>query len=56
MEPAFGLPAIWIRQGQRSEADLAGYTVVQPAAVVVTHISEAIQSLGRAAIHPVPGR
>jgi flagellar biosynthesis protein FlhA len=44
VEPAFGLPAIWIRQGQRSEADLAGYTVVQPAAVVVTHISEAIQS------------
>ncbi len=43
IEPAFGLPALWIREGDKTQAELAGYTVVQPAAVIVTHISEAIQ-------------
>jgi flagellar biosynthesis protein FlhA len=43
IEPAFGLPALWIREGEKTQAELAGYTVVQPAAVIVTHISEAIQ-------------
>lgn len=43
IEPAFGLPALWIREGQKTQAELSGYTVVQPAAVIVTHISEAIQ-------------
>ena len=43
VEPAFGLPALWIREADKTRAELAGYTVVQPAAVIVTHISEAIQ-------------
>ena len=51
-EPAFGLPALWIRPSQRARAELAGYTVVEPATVVITHVSEAIhrdaeQLLGR---------
>ena len=39
-EPAFGLPAIWIGAADRSRAELAGYTVVDPATVLATHFSE----------------
>lgn len=41
-EPAFGLPALWIRSGQKTKAEVAGYTVVEPATVVVTHISDVL--------------
>ncbi len=41
-EPAFGLPALWIRSAHRTRAELAGYTVVAPAAVIITHVSEAL--------------
>ncbi len=40
MEPAFNLPAIWITETQREEAMVAGYTVVDPATVIATHITE----------------
>lgn len=43
VEAAFGLPALWIRPAQRSEAELAGYTVVEPETVVITHLSEVLQ-------------
>jgi flagellar biosynthesis protein FlhA len=39
-EPAFGLPATWIPAGERARAELAGYTVVDPATVLATHFSE----------------
>ncbi|MFP4213699.1 MAG: flagellar biosynthesis protein FlhA [Desulfohalobiaceae bacterium] len=39
-EPAFNLPAMWIPQSQKEEAMLAGYTVVDPATVVATHLTE----------------
>ncbi|NDY42708.1 flagellar biosynthesis protein FlhA [Dissulfurirhabdus thermomarina] len=42
-EPAFGLPAIWIAEGRREEAQLAGYTVVDPSTVVATHLAEVIR-------------
>lgn len=42
-EPAFGLPAIWISDLQQSEAELAGYTVVDPLTVLITHITEIIR-------------
>ena len=42
-EPAFGLPALWIRTSQKTRAEIAGYTVVEPATVIVTHISEALR-------------
>jgi len=42
IEPAFGLPALWIRQAHQTRAELAGYTVVPPAAVIITHVSEAL--------------
>ena len=43
-EPAFGLPALWIVPERREEAELAGYTVIEPAAVLVTHLSEVLKS------------
>jgi flagellar biosynthesis protein FlhA len=42
-EPAFGLPAIWITESQKEEAELAGYTVVELPAVIATHLTEIIK-------------
>jgi len=42
-EPAFGLPALWIGEDRKEEAELAGYTVVEPTAVVTTHLREVIR-------------
>jgi flagellar biosynthesis protein FlhA len=43
-DPAFGLEAYWIDTGQREEAQMLGYTVVDPATVVATHLSQLLQS------------
>ncbi|MHC4870214.1 MAG: flagellar biosynthesis protein FlhA [Planctomycetota bacterium] len=43
IEPAFGLPAVWIRENQRSEAERMGYTVVDAETVVATHLTEVIK-------------
>ena len=43
-EPAFGLPAVWISRADREAADRAGYTVVDPSAVVATHLTEIIKT------------
>ena len=40
MEPAFSLPALWITEMQKEDAMVAGYTVVDPATVIATHITE----------------
>jgi len=42
-EPAFGLPALWVPDGDRMEAEVAGYTVVDTTTVVVTHLSELVK-------------
>lgn len=42
-EPAFGLPAKWITEEVKDEAELSGYTVVDPPSVVSTHITEVIK-------------
>ncbi len=42
-EPAFGLPAYWIQGSQRDHAQLLGYTVVDGATVITTHLSELIK-------------
>ncbi len=39
-EPAFNLPALWIPEASKEEAMLAGYTVVDPATVISTHLTE----------------
>jgi flagellar biosynthesis protein FlhA len=43
VEPAFGLPALWITESQKESAELAGYTVVELPAVLATHITELIK-------------
>ncbi|NLH47580.1 MAG: EscV/YscV/HrcV family type III secretion system export apparatus protein, partial [Myxococcales bacterium] len=40
VEPAFGLPAVWIRKRDREQAQFAGYTVVDLSTVITTHLSE----------------
>lgn len=42
-EPAFGTPAIWIAEGQKDEAEMANYTVVDPPSVMATHLTEIIR-------------
>ncbi len=42
-EPAFGLPAIWIPEAKKEQAQIAGYTVVDCTTVMATHISEMIK-------------
>jgi flagellar biosynthesis protein FlhA len=44
VEPAFGLPALWIQETAREQAELAGYTVVDPVSVLATHLTEIIKS------------
>lgn len=44
IEPAFGLPAIWISEGQREKAEMMGYTVVDPPSIIATHLTEIIKS------------
>jgi len=42
-DPAFGLPAVWIEERQRDMAQMAGFTVVDCATVVATHLSHLLQ-------------
>ncbi|MCE5314748.1 MAG: flagellar biosynthesis protein FlhA [Armatimonadota bacterium] len=43
VEPAFGLPATWISESQKMFAEVAGYTVVDPTTVLVTHLTELVR-------------
>ncbi len=43
VEPSFGLPAVWIGEAQREQAEVSGYTVVDPTSLIVTHLSEVIR-------------
>ncbi|MCM3713211.1 flagellar biosynthesis protein FlhA [Halalkalibacter oceani] len=43
IEPAFGLPALWIGEEMKEQAELSGYTVVDPPSVVSTHLTEVIK-------------
>jgi len=42
-DPTFGLPAYWIREDRRDEAEQKGYTVIEAAAVLATHLSEVLR-------------
>jgi len=44
IEPAFGIPAKWISEDRRVKAELAGYTLIDPTSVIMTHLSEVIKS------------
>ncbi len=42
-DPTFGMPAIWVREEQKNEAEMLGYTVVDAISVMVTHLTETIR-------------
>ncbi|MFW6054758.1 MAG: flagellar biosynthesis protein FlhA [Thermodesulfobacteriota bacterium] len=44
VEPAFGLPAVWISEDKKERAQMAGYTVVDCNTVMATHISEVVKT------------
>ncbi|MGN1400540.1 MAG: flagellar biosynthesis protein FlhA [Bacillus sp. (in: firmicutes)] len=44
IEPSFGLPAKWISEEMKEQAEMLGYTVVDPPSVVSTHVTEAIKA------------
>lgn len=52
IEPSFGLPAKWITEKTKEDAEMFGYTVVDPPSVVSTHLTEII----RANAHELLGR
>lgn len=51
-EPAFGLPALWVPEAMREQAQMAGYTVVDASSAIATHLSEIIKRHG----HELLGR
>ncbi len=42
-EPVYGLPAIWVAPAHKEQAELNGYTVIDPESVFITHLSETIK-------------
>ena len=43
VEPAFGMPALWVNEEMKEEAEMAGYAIVDPPSVVSTHLTEVIK-------------
>lgn len=46
VDPAFGLPALWITEDNREKAERSGYAVVDPPTIIATHLTEMIKSRG----------
>lgn len=44
VEPAFGIQAKWISEDKRVQAELAGYTLIDPTSVIITHLSEVVKA------------
>ncbi|WP_078391486.1 flagellar biosynthesis protein FlhA [Shouchella patagoniensis] len=44
IEPAFGLPALWVNEEMRDRAEMSGYTVVDPPTVISTHLTEVLKA------------
>lgn len=44
IEPAFNIPAKWIPEQDKLRAEVAGYTLIDPTSVIITHLSEIIKS------------
>jgi len=42
-EPVFDLPALWVTESQKAEAQMLGYTVVDPESVLITHLAEILR-------------
>lgn len=43
-DPAFGLPALWIAQDAAEKARVAGFRIIDPATILITHLTEVLQS------------
>jgi len=43
-DPAFGMPAIWVSEDQRADAEANGYAVIDPPTIIATHITELIRA------------
>jgi len=52
VEPAFGLPALWINDTEREKAEIYGYTVVDPSSIISTHLTEILKKH----VHELLGR
>ncbi len=44
IEPAFNIPAKWVSEDKKVMADIAGYTLIDPTSVMITHLSEVIKN------------
>ncbi len=44
LDPAYGLPALWVSGTAKEEAEASGYTIVDPASVMITHLTEIIKT------------
>lgn len=44
IDPAFHIPAKWISEDKKIQAEIAGYTLIDPTSVVITHLSEVIKA------------
>ncbi|UTC75099.1 flagellar biosynthesis protein FlhA [Treponema sp. OMZ 792] len=44
LDPAFGLPAIWISEANQAAAERAGYTVIDPPSIIATHLTQVIKT------------
>lgn len=47
LDPAFNLPAIWINEEERDQAERSGYTVVDSPSIIATHLTEIIKSCAK---------
>ncbi|MBB5179293.1 flagellar biosynthesis protein FlhA [Planomicrobium koreense] len=43
IEPAFGMPALWVNEDMKEEAEMSGYAIIDPPSVVSTHLTEVIK-------------
>ncbi len=44
VDPAYGLPGVWVSEAKKESAESAGYTVIDPTSVLITHLTEIIKS------------
>lgn len=52
VDPTFGLPALWVNEENKEQAELFGYTIIDPSSVISTHLSETIKKYA----HEIIGR
>ncbi|WP_221030044.1 flagellar biosynthesis protein FlhA [Actomonas aquatica] len=45
-EPVFGIDAVWVDEPEKRNAELGNFTIVEPSAVMITHLSETLRNVG----------